>query len=436
MRGILVLAASALLAGLLIVPSGCSKKSAPPPVSAMGEKKEAPAPPAPATENEKEVPVASPAEKQETPSAAEVPAGNQPASEGEPVPPSAAALAPGELDPGACSDKIAVEEARVRREVLPKLRTDQEANAQVVEWTTGTAKQLQGQEEKWERKRREEHYREYVACRKALSSAKAERDPVCVAYVTKDVTACDRVENASVRNHCVMLVRQAAGGAAPMEGGLLEPPIFGDQAMKPRMAVFDPDEPWCHTLSVMALRESPPGGKNQGLGLPENMEPGRPQPLPGGMPGMESGHPQPLPGGMPGMKPLPGSGPDGPPRPGYTPRMWKTLDDCEVGGLRWRFGKPLDDTACRKMIWEKSVLPAAEGKTELRLKFVNPFDSPAQCSVAISVKGAESETSQKAKLSFGPSQTKVQSLFFLAEPGDSFSVKPDCTWETPSVIDN
>jgi len=435
MRGILVLATSALLAALLIASTGC--------------RKEAPAPAVAGKEEKTASPVAPPVEKQEKLAVEEVPSGQQPVPEqgqagaqpaggdeaavsgellatgGE----AAAAVAPppGELDPATCSDKIAVEEARVRREVLPRLRADQEANAQVAEWAAGTVKQLQVQDEESDRKRREQHWKEYTACLKDLTGARAERDPLCVAYVTEDLTACDRVRDPIWRNQCTMLVRQKKGEEVLEKPGVVALPEVMDTATIDKivkfeidqMVEFDADMPSCGGTGVEGFQQAlcgMPGPRAMGVASPGRFGP--------------------PPGDGPLPSPPPDPRPSDSPRPDSSPRTWKSLDDCERGTERARGGKPVYDTPCRKMIWEKNVLPASEGRTELRLTFSNPFDSPARCSVAITAKGTESETSQRATLSLAASQTKVQSLFYLIEPGAAFNVKPDCTWEKATEIKN
>jgi len=105
------------------------------------------------------------------------------------------------------------------------------------------------------------------------------------------------------------------------------------------------------------------------------------------------------------------------------------LDDCEERSSKeWGTGQR-DDGPCRKMRWEKTILPASEGRTELRLTFMNEFDSPATCSVLVQVAGKESTTTQKLSVAVGGAKKAVKSLFFVAEEGSTYEATPECTWD-------
>ncbi len=348
MRTIQFLAVAALLAVVVVASPGC-KKETPAPSAASVEQKAAqpeaqPAPgSAPAGQGAPADPGTQPApDKAGSQPAAAGTSGAEamaPASGGEARPeavpdnsaaaPSPEAIAPGDTDPATCGDRIAAQEARLRREVLPRLRADQEAAENVAGWVDGTVKELRAEMDTSDRKRQEEHGKEYAACVRELTGARAERDPVCVAYVTSDDTACDRVADLGLRSECRRLVAQKKnGGELRGFGPPASQPVFLDKALLPDMRYeFDPDDPQC-TLARAKVVQSPPMGVKGVLFMPM----GKPdqsftQPFmgngpptgqgapptgqgapPGGQPGMAPGGAL---GGQPGM--APGGGPGGQP---------------------------------------------------------------------------------------------------------------------------
>jgi hypothetical protein len=105
------------------------------------------------------------------------------------------------------------------------------------------------------------------------------------------------------------------------------------------------------------------------------------------------------------------------------------LDDCaQAGSDKWGTG-PADDTPCRKMLWSKNVLPATEGRTEVRVTITNVFDDPAKCVIPVKMTADASAASKMADLQFEGPQTRILSFFFVTEPGAVYEVTPNCEWQ-------
>jgi len=105
------------------------------------------------------------------------------------------------------------------------------------------------------------------------------------------------------------------------------------------------------------------------------------------------------------------------------------VEDCDLKtSSEWGTG-PKDDSPCRKLLWDQKVLPASEGRTEVRVTFVNPFDNPAKCSVEMKVTATGSSSSQTENIDLKEAEVKVHSLFFLGSPDSKVELIPTCKWD-------
>jgi len=92
-----------------------------------------------------------------------------------------------------------------------------------------------------------------------------------------------------------------------------------------------------------------------------------------------------------------------------------------------------DDSPCRKMLLDETVLPATEGRSELRLTFTNPYDESATCKAKVTGTAKASVTTRTLEVSLTGGQTKIESMFFVTETGLEFDVSHECTWDVKAA---
>jgi hypothetical protein len=172
---------------------------------APGAAKQAPA--AAAEKAAGETPTAE-AGKEAGPAGAQAAAGAAAADSGASDKPAAEELKPGEApDPASCKVRVDAEEARLQKEVVPIIAADTESTAIVKEWAEKTYKILENGEVNMSQSKLSVFWQEYQDCVKRLHAPKTERDPECVAYVTADETACQRLGTRDTIEQCVQTVR-------------------------------------------------------------------------------------------------------------------------------------------------------------------------------------------------------------------------------------
>jgi len=426
----------------------------------------------------------------------------------------------GELDPDKCKTKLEAEERMIRREFLPKLKAEQEAAGRVERWVESTYKVLEAGEGEIGKRELENFWKEYRECLDQLEKPVVERDPECVAYVTQDETACDRLTDPRTQQECKENVR-----IRPMDEfwrGWAKSGFSRAYCKNAPSMVMYEERVRCEALleiescdaeeylsavikrhvAICEAAKAALQGKECGDEYPEGslecqaiklvhskdrkatclrMAEANESPLPKDgcdeVDGLESfdctkiaamtrnrGPVQRVPAAeceillavRKGKESCEGtfppdsadctrmislnaflSGdrskcdvlPDERHRAMCRRWMMSNLEECEMGSTKeWGTGAR-DDTACRKLLWKKNLLPATEGRTELRLTLANVFDSPAECTFAVTVKGKTSTSSKSTLISFAGSELKVHSLFFLAEKDSAFDVAPTCTWK-------
>lgn len=111
------------------------------------------------------------------------------------------------VDEASCNDKIAAEEARIRRDVIPILREEEEATVELNRWIKRTFETLDAGNSDLSKEKIAKFWEEYEQCLKQMKAPQAERDPECVAYVTADESACQRLGTKDLRSRCTDTVQ-------------------------------------------------------------------------------------------------------------------------------------------------------------------------------------------------------------------------------------
>ena len=111
----------------------------------------------------------------------------------------------------------------------------------------------------------------------------------------------------------------------------------------------------------------------------------------------------------------------------------RTVEECPKVSLEAGQGLPFDDSACRKMLWHKRVLPASEGRTEVRLTMSNHFIETATCKVDVEWSSEESSTKQSLNISVPGDKVVYRQLYFLSPPNATFDVAVSCKWAGTTV---
>ncbi len=106
----------------------------------------------------------------------------------------------------------------------------------------------------------------------------------------------------------------------------------------------------------------------------------------------------------------------------------RTVDECPKISLEASQGLPFDDSTCRTMLWHKRVLPATEGRTEVRLTMSNHFIETATCKVDVAWNSEESSTNQSLSIQVPGDKVVYRQLYFLAPSKASFDVAVTCKW--------
>lgn len=424
----------------------------------------------------------------------------------------------GELDPSACRERIEAEDRKIRTEVLPKLQAEQEATASMQKWLSKTFKILEASKLVMDRKKLEDFWEEYRSCLKRLTQSREERDPECVAQVTQDLTACDRLAD-DARTGCRdliktrkehMVLRDFARSGFSIEFCMTHPDIkyFPGGSRFCRAMALASD---CGEGLVKALRDNEirmceamkrlvKGEARCGVDFKE----GSPECLLAQVASAQDKRAKCLELSAAGILPIPVEVCDHiemaghfdcsripdmePPDKANLPLpvcnllmalksgqkscggnikegthdctvflsflsaiskdrsvcdaiadkhqrehcrtfLAESLDECRLGNSEEWGTHVRDDSSCRKLLIEKVVLPATEGRTELRLTLANVFDDPATCTLKVSATAAASITTRSLEVSFPRSMTRVERLFFVTQPGMTFDVKPTCKWE-------
>ena len=461
-----------------------------------------------------------------TPSASEGPApeekeakkeAEKEAEKEEAAPPPAAERPPqyAEKNSAVCKDRIEAEDRRIKREVIPMMRAEQDAMEAVTRWAQKAYDVLEPEESALAKVKIDDFWKEYGTCVKELGAPKAERDPECVAYVTADASACQRLGNDEIRKRCADTVRTKAWEknifdwakagfsadfcAQPAKTADILPPVLcpifaqtGDcspQAFTNHLATmcraakagfrgeecgdeFPADSQYCRFLAIvkadnrveLCKRESKAGS----ITLPDGFCDAIAQVANEDCKQLLTDTP-----------------PDAPAFPEAECSLLKAIrngtmsceglyaadsDDCAMlistqaalagdsslcDGLKsrerahmrcrtflstsvkdcdlktsseWGTG-PKDDTPCRRLLWEKTVLPASEGRAEVRLTLVNPFDNTAKCSVEMKVAATGATSTQTENVDLKKAEVKVHSLFYLGGPDAKVEIIPTCTWD-------
>lgn len=414
-----------------------------------------------------------------------------------------------------CKDRIEAEDRRIKREVIPMMRAEQDAMEAVTRWAQKAYDVLEPEESALAKVKIDAFWKEYGTCVKEIEAPKAERDPECVAYVTADASACQRLGNEEIRKRCTDTVRTKgweknifdwakSGFAAEFCSSATKateilPPglcrIFAEtgdcssKAFTNHLATmcqaaqagfrgeecgdqFPADSQYCRFLAVVKAdnrvelcKQELTAGR---ITLPEGFcdaidqvakedckqlltdTPPDAAPFPekecsllsaikngtkscDGVYAADSNDCAML---ISVQAALAGDtslcdGLKSRERAHMRCRTFlsTSVEDCDLKtSSEWGTG-PKDDTPCRRLLWEKSVLPASEGRAEVRLTLVNPFDNTAKCSVEMKVTATGATSTQTDTVDFKKAEVKVHSLFYLGGPDAKVEVTPTCTWD-------
>jgi hypothetical protein len=504
----------ALCFGLMVLfaltAGGCKKGDKPPWAEKKTDKK-----PVAEAQPEKAAPEKAAQKVAETPEPLEAVAESVPAEASEDQP--AAAEEDSPVDEASCNDKIAAEEARIRRDVIPVLREEEEATVEMNRWIKRTFETLDAGNSDLSKEKIARYWEEYEECLKRMKAPQAERDPECVAYVTADESACQRLGTKDMRTRCTDTVQtktweknlydwakggfsadfctQKQAGAANhqisaelcrviSENGSCSKNSVSSHMVKMCKAAqaglkgancggdFAEGTPYCDWLNlvkspdrVALCKAAVKDGKldiysedcemiEQVAGMdcdaaskhaPATKTEEEPNAECLFISGLKSGQNTCAKAGI--------TDPDDcalymsfVAAVNGTPEVCAALsderaqmrcrtflsvdvDDCELKTSKdWGTGAK-DDGPCRKLLYEKKVLPAKQGQLELRITVLNPFLEPARCTFVISMTSAAGYSKQTLEVPLAGAETKVLQEFFLAVSDSTFAVDPKCTWE-------
>lgn len=422
------------------------------------------------------------------------------------------------VDKASCKDRIAREEARIRRDVIPTMREEEEAGVAMTRWIRRTFETLEESHSDLSKERIGEYWEEYEACLKQMRTPQAQRDPECVAYVTADESACTRLGSEDLRKRCVDTVQTKAweknvydwarsGFSAEFctgtqsgpathqirdefcrlisEGGSCKTPAASSHMVKMCKAAqaglkgwecggdFPEGSPYCEWLIITRsddraslCKEAVKQGKldiysEDCDNIKQVVNMNCDQAAVGDEPSDAEAKPDADCLFVMGLKnhkndcTQAGIDPTSDDCSLYmsfvaalnnTPDVCKALPDeraqmrcrtflsvevkdCELKtDKEWGTG-PKDDGPCRKLLFERKILPATEGRVELRLTLLNPFTDPARCTMMVEVVGKSQTARKTVEVALAGAESKVLQEYFLAEDESTFTVEPTCTWE-------